>query len=180
MKIIETDIKGLLIIEPKVFKDDRGYFYESYNKKLFFDYHIKEEFIQDNQSLSQKDVVRGLHFQKPPYAQAKLVRVIKGAVLDVVVDIRKESPTFGKHFSIELTEENFLMLFIPIGFAHGFSVLREDTIFSYKCSNLYNKESEDCLLWNDPMLKIDWKISNPILSEKDKIGKQLHLLNSPF
>ncbi len=180
MKIIETELKGLLIIEPVVFKDERGYFYESYNKKLFHEYDIKYEFIQDNQSLSQKNVIRGLHFQHPPYAQAKLVRVIKGSVLDVVVDIRKNSPTYGKTFSIELTEENFLMLYIPIGFAHGFATLQDNTIFAYKCSNSYNKLSEDTILWNDPTLNINWQVENPILSEKDKKGKLFKEFISPF
>ncbi len=180
MKIIETELKGLLIIEPVVFKDERGYFYESYNKKLFHEYDIKDEFIQDNQSLSQKNVIRGLHFQHPPYAQAKLVRVIKGSVLDVVVDIRKNSPTYGKTFSIELTEENFLMLYIPIGFAHGFATLQDNTIFAYKCSNSYNKLSEDTILWNDPTLNINWQVENPILSEKDKKGKLFKEFISPF
>lgn len=180
MKIIETELSGLLIIQPNVFKDARGYFYESYNKKLFHQHGIKDEFVQDNQSLSQKNVVRGLHFQHPPFAQAKLVRVIKGAVLDVVVDIRKNSPTYGKSFCIELTEDNFLMLYIPVGFAHGFATLEDNTIFSYKCSNFYNKASEDTILWNDPTLNIDWKIQNPLLSEKDKAGKLFNTFISPF
>jgi dTDP-4-dehydrorhamnose 3,5-epimerase len=171
MKIIETPLKGLYVIEPKVFKDERGYFYESYNQKMFQNAGITDIFVQDNQSFSQKNVVRGLHFQSPPYAQAKLVRVIKGAVLDVVVDIRKNSPTYGKHYAVELTEENFLMLYIPVGFAHGFATLEDNTIFAYKCSNFYNKESEDTILWNDPDLKINWNVQNPILSEKDKNGK---------
>jgi len=180
MKIIETPLKGLYIIEPKVFKDERGYFYESYNQKMFQNAGITDIFVQDNQSLSQKNVIRGLHFQSPPYAQAKLVRVIRGAVLDVVVDIRKNSPTYGKHYAIELSEENFLMLYIPIGFAHGFATLEDNTIFAYKCSNFYNKESEDTILWNDPDLNINWNIQNPILSEKDKKGKLFRDFISPF
>jgi dTDP-4-dehydrorhamnose 3,5-epimerase len=180
MKIIETPLKGLYVIEPKVFKDERGYFYESYNQKIFQNAGITDIFVQDNQSLSQKNVVRGLHFQSPPFAQAKLVRVIKGAVLDVVVDIRKNSPTYGKHYAIELTEENFLMLYIPIGFAHGFATLEDNTIFAYKCSNFYNKESEDTILWNDPDLNINWNFKNPILSEKDKNGKLFRDFISPF
>lgn len=180
MKVVETPLKDLLIIEPSVFKDARGYFYESYNQKLFHECGIQDEFVQDNQSLSQKNVVRGLHFQHPPFAQAKLVRVIKGAVLDVAVDIRKNSPTYGKSFCIELTENNFLILYIPIGFAHGFATLENNTIFSYKCSNFYNKASEDTILWNDEMLNIDWKVQNPILSEKDKLGKPFSTFNSPF
>ncbi|RME18856.1 MAG: dTDP-4-dehydrorhamnose 3,5-epimerase [Bacteroidetes bacterium] len=180
MKIIETPLAGLYIIEPKVFKDERGYFYESYNQKAFSDAGIKDVFVQDNQSLSQKNVVRGLHFQHPPFAQAKLVRVIKGAVMDVVVDIRKNSPTYGQTFSIELTEDNFLMLYIPIGFAHGFSTLDNNTIFAYKCSAFYNKASEDTILWNDPDLNIQWKVENPIISEKDKFGKKFKDFVSPF
>ncbi|GAB4202233.1 MAG: dTDP-4-dehydrorhamnose 3,5-epimerase [Bacteroidia bacterium] len=180
MKIIETSLTGLYIIEPKVFKDERGYFYESYNQKIFSDAGIKDVFVQDNQSLSQKNVVRGLHFQHPPFAQAKLVRVIKGAVLDVVVDIRKNSPTYGQTFSIELTEDNFLMLYIPVGFAHGFSTLADNTIFAYKCSAFYNKASEDTILWNDPDLNIQWNVKNPIISEKDKCGKRFKDFVSPF
>jgi len=180
MKIIETPLKGLLIIEPQVFKDERGYFYESYNQEKFFKAGIRDVFVQDNQSLSQKNVVRGLHFQHPPYAQAKLVRVIKGSVYDVVVDIRKDSPTYGQSFGIELTEENFLMLYVPIGFAHGFATLQDNTIFAYKCSAFYNKTSEDTILWNDPTLNIDWKVQNPILSEKDKRGKLFQHFQSPF
>jgi len=180
MKIIETSLKGLLIIEPQVFKDERGYFYESYNQEKFLKVGVRDVFVQDNQSLSQKNVVRGLHFQHPPYAQAKLVRVIKGSVYDVVVDIRKDSPTYGQSFGIELTEENFLMLYVPIGFAHGFATLQDNTIFAYKCSAFYNKASEDTILWNDPTLNIDWKVQNPILSEKDKQGKLFQHFQSPF
>ena len=138
------------------------------------------EFVQDNQSLSQKGVLRGLHFQAPPYAQAKLVRVISGAVLDVVVDIRKNSPTYGKHFDIELNAENKIMFFIPAGFAHGFATLADQTLFAYKCSNYYNKNSEGTILWNDPDLNINWNIENPLLSEKDLTGKSLRDFVSPF
>lgn len=180
MDVIKTNLSGVLIIKPKVYKDQRGYFYESYNQRVFEDIGIKDNFVQDNQSLSQKNVVRGLHFQHPPFAQAKLVRVIKGAVWDVVVDIRKNSPTYGKTFSIELTEDNFLMLYIPIGFAHGFATLEDNTIFAYKCSEFYNKQSEDTILWNDPILSIDWKVQNPILSDKDKAGKMFKDFKSPF
>ena len=172
MEIIKTYISDLLIIKPNLFNDNRGYFYESYNKKLFFDNLINIEFVQDNESKSQKGVLRGLHFQNSPFAQAKLVRVIKGKVIDVAVDIRKNSPTYGKHFSIELSEENKTMFLIPAGFAHGFATLEDNTIFSYKCSEFYNKDSEDCIIWNDSTLKIDWKIENPIISEKDNKGKQ--------
>lgn len=170
MKITTTSIPDLLIIQTNVFEDDRGYFYESYNKNLFLKHGIDTDFVQDNQSLSQAGVLRGLHFQNPPYAQGKLVRVIKGAVLDVAVDIRKQSPTYGKHFGLELTEKNKTMLWIPHGFAHGFLTLEDQTIFSYKCSNYYHKASEGCVLWNDKNIAINWGIETPNLSEKDKQG----------
>lgn len=176
-----TPLQGLYVIKPKVFEDDRGYFFESYNHDEFIKAtKLDIDFVQDNQSLSHKNALRGLHFQAPPYGQAKLVRVIKGAVLDVVVDLRKESSTYGEHFKLELNEENFLMMFIPVGFAHGFSTLRDNTIFSYKCSNVYNKLSEGGVLWNDSQLNIDWKVENPILSEKDKVNSRLEDLESPF
>ncbi|MFL5763430.1 MAG: dTDP-4-dehydrorhamnose 3,5-epimerase [Bacteroidia bacterium] len=169
MEIIKTAIPDLLIIQPKVFEDDRGYFFESYSKKVFTENGINAEFVQDNQSLSHSGVLRGLHFQNPPFAQGKLVRTIKGAILDVAVDIRRNSSTYGQHLSIELTEANKTMLWIPEGFAHGFLTLADHTIFSYKCTNVYNKASEGSIYWNDPDLKIDWKIKDPVLSEKDKI-----------
>lgn len=180
MEVIETGIKDLIVLKPKVFKDDRGYFFESYNQQTFHNAGIKELFIQDNQSLSGKGIVRGLHFQSPPHAQGKLVRVIKGAVQDVAVDIRKNSPTYGKHFSIELTEENFLMLYIPTGFAHGFATLRDNTIFSYKCTDTYHPEVESGLPWNDRDLNIEWMVEQPILSEKDKKFQPFSLFISPF
>lgn len=180
MEFIETPIKDLFIIKPKVFEDSRGHFFESYTSKSFLEKNIQANFVQDNQSLSQKGVLRGLHFQAPPYTQGKLVRVIKGAVLDVALDIRKNSSTFGQHFSIELSEQNKTMLWVPEGFAHGFSTLENDTIFSYKCTNYYNKESEGCVLWNDSSLAIDWKTENPTLSDKDKMGIALSNLISPF
>ncbi len=180
MNISLTSIAGLKIISPKVLKDPRGYFFESYNKNDFHNHDIMDEFIQDNESFSQKGVVRGLHFQNPPHAQAKLVRVIKGAVLDVAVDLRKKSLTYGHHFSIILTEENKTMLYIPIGFGHGFSVLEDQTIFSYKCSAVYNKESERVIMWNDSLLAIDWKVSKPIISEKDSVGIPLNVFQSNF
>jgi dTDP-4-dehydrorhamnose 3,5-epimerase len=180
MVIEKTFIEGLLVLKPKVFEDPRGYFFESFNQKLLEEAGIKENFVQDNQSLSQKGVLRGLHLQKPPYAQGKLVRVITGAVLDVVVDIRKNSPTYGKHFSIELNERNKIMFWIPAGFAHGFSTLENNTIFYYKCTNYYNKESEASVIWNDPDIGIDWKIDQPLLSEKDKVGLALKDFTSPF
>ena len=180
MEIIETHIKGLFIIKPRVFEDTRGYFFESYNETAFHKAGITSFFRQDNQSLSQAGVLRGLHFQAPPFAQGKLVRVINGAVLDIAVDIRKKSPTYGQHVAIELTEENKIMFYIPEGFAHGFLTLKDNTIFSYKCTNLYQKESEGTVLWNDLDLKINWNIDNPILSDKDNLGTRFNEFLSPF
>lgn len=168
----ETKLKDCFIIEPRVFQDDRGYFFESFNQEAFNKLIGKSvNFVQDNESFSSRGVIRGLHFQKGEFAQAKLVRVVKGAVLDVAVDIRKESPTFGQHISVELTEKNKKQLFVPRGFAHGFSVVSETAIFSYKCDNFYNKESEAGILYNDPSLNIDWKIKQEEaqLSDKDII-----------
>ena len=175
MEIIKTEIDGVVIIEPRVFNDERGYFYESFSQREFEEKVCHTTFVQDNQSKSSYGVVRGLHFQKPPYTQSKLVRCIKGAVLDVAVDIRKGSPTFGKHVAVELTEENCRQLFIPRGFAHGFAVLSEDAVFQYKCDNYYNKESEGAIAWDDSLLNIDWKISadKVVLSEKDKQNKSV-------
>jgi dTDP-4-dehydrorhamnose 3,5-epimerase len=180
MVVEKTFIEGLLVLKPKVFEDSRGYFFESFNQKLLAAAGVKESFVQDNQSISQKGVLRGMHFQRVPYDQAKLVRVIKGAVLDVVVDIRKNSSTYGKYFSIELTEQNKTMFWIPAGFAHGFLTLQDDTIFYYKCSNYYNKESEGSILWNDKDININWNIESPLLSEKDKIGVTFKEFVSPF
>jgi dTDP-4-dehydrorhamnose 3,5-epimerase len=180
MTVEKTFIEGLLVLKPKVFEDPRGYFFESYNQKLLEEAGVKENFVQDNQSLSQKGVLRGMHFQTPPHAQAKLVRVIKGAVLDIVVDIRKNSSTYGKHFSIELTEQNKTMFWIPIGFAHGFLTLQNDTIFHYMCSNYYNKESEGLITWNDVGININWNVEFPLLSEKDKTGIAFKDFISPF
>ncbi len=180
MELISTSIKDLFIVQPKVFEDARGYFFESYNESIFKLKDIHENFVQDNQSLSQTGVLRGMHFQAPPFAQGKLVRVIKGAVLDVALDIRKNSPTYGKHVDIVLDERNKTMLWIPAGFAHGFLTLEPDTIFSYKCTNVYNKASEDCILWNDPYLNINWGVENPSLSEKDTQGKLFKDFISPF
>lgn len=168
------------MINPRVFEDSRGYFFESYNERLLKEAGLDTRFVQDNQSLSQKNVLRGLHFQAPPHAQGKLVRVIKGAVLDVVVDIRKGSPTYGKHFSIELNEKNKTMLWVPEGFAHGFLTLEDDTIFYYKCNNYYNKDSEGCVKWNDADLAIRWNAADPVLSEKDKAGTPFRDFASPF
>jgi dTDP-4-dehydrorhamnose 3,5-epimerase len=180
MQVIATPISDLLIIQPKVFVDERGYFFESYNNSLFKKHNLHVDFVQDNQSLSQKNVLRGLHFQNPPFAQGKLVRVITGSVLDVAVDIRKNSSTYGKHYSLVLDEKNKTMLWIPPGFAHGFLTLEDNTIFSYKCTNLYDKNSEDSILWNDPDIAIDWGTTSPLLSEKDKEGKFFKDLKSHF
>ena len=168
MKIIKTEIEGLLIIKPRVFEDERGCFFESWNKATFENAGLDINFVQDNQSLSSKGVVRGLHFQNPPFAQGKLVQVLKGSVLDVAVDIRENSASYGKHVSILLSGENKTILWIPPGFAHGFLTLENNTMFSYKCSGVYNKESEGSLMWNDTDLNIDWQIKNPIISEKDQ------------
>jgi dTDP-4-dehydrorhamnose 3,5-epimerase len=171
MKVTETHLKGCFIIEPQVFVDERGCFFESFNQKNFEKKTgLKVNFVQDNQSISQRGVIRGLHLQKGEFAQAKLMRVIKGRVLDVAVDLRKDSPTFGKHFSIELSGENNKQLFVPKGFAHGFSVLEDDTIFAYKCDHYYNKESEGGVVYNDKELDIDWKLNKEeiVLAEKDK------------
>lgn len=177
MDIIKTSIEGVVIIEPRLFKDDRGYFFESFNQKEFEEKVCKTTFVQDNESKSSYGVIRGLHYQKPPFAQSKLVRVIKGAVLDVAVDIRKGSPTFGQHVAVELTEENHRQFFIPRGFAHGFSVLSEEVIFQYKCDNFYHPECEGAIAWDDPELGIDWKmpIDKAVLSDKDKVHS--HLVN---
>jgi dTDP-4-dehydrorhamnose 3,5-epimerase len=180
MQIKTTPIAGLLIIEPQVFKDDRGYFYESYNKEKMLAAGIDLAFVQDNQSLSQKGIVRGLHFQAPPFAQGKLVRVIQGAVMDVAVDIRKDSPTYGEHFSIELTAENKTMFYIPPGFAHGFETLSDNTLFLYKCTDVYNKASEGGLLWNDETLGIKWQTTAPIISDKDRVLPTINQFTSPF
>ncbi len=171
MPFIETGLPDLKVFEPRVFADDRGYFFESFNQNTFSEAGISSAFVQDNESKSNKGVVRGLHYQHEPFAQAKLVRVVKGKVLDVVLDIRKGSPTFGKVYAIELTEENRLQLYIPRGFAHGFSVLEDETIFQYKCDNFYSKESEGGINYKDPSLKIDWKISEAeaLVSDKDKV-----------
>ncbi len=171
MNVFELEIKGLYIIEPKIFEDDRGYFYESYNRDQLLKYGIDIEFVQDNQSLSHKNVLRGLHYQNEPYAQDKLVRVIKGSVIDIAVDIRKDSPTYGKWIKVFLSEKNKLSFLIPKGFAHGFITLEDNTIFSYKCSNVYNKQSEGGIIWNDPTIDIDWgvDIEDIIISDKDSI-----------
>lgn len=181
MKIEKTVIDGVLILTPNIYGDERGYFFESFNQKQFEAAVGKEViFVQDNQSKSQKNVLRGLHFQNPPHAQGKLVRVLSGSVLDVAVDIRKNSPTYGKHLTFELNAQTNKMVWLPEGIAHGFAALEDDTVFFYKCTNYYNKESEDCILWNDKNLNIDWKIEHPILSEKDREGKPFKTFESNF
>lgn len=180
MKLITTPIEGLVEIEPAVFGDERGYFFESYNKEKFHEAGLAMDFLQDNQSKSKAGVLRGLHFQNPPFAQGKLVRVITGAVLDVAVDIRKNSPTYGKYHLVELTEENKKMFYIPPGFAHGFLTLRDETIFAYKCTNVYNKESEGSVRWDDPEIGIPWDVKDAQLSEKDKVAPFLVELDSKF
>lgn len=182
MEIIKTNIEGVVIIEPRIFKDDRGYFFESFSQREFEEKVCKTTFVQDNESKSSYGVLRGLHFQKPPFAQSKLVRVIKGAVLDVAVDIRKGSPTFGQYVSVELTGDNHRQFFIPRGFAHGFSVLSEEVIFQYKCDNFYSPQSEGAIAWNDPDLNIDWRIpiEEVVLSEKDSKHPKLKDLQSVF
>ena len=179
MQVEKTYIEDLLVISQSIFTDNRGYFLESYNKNELA-LILNMEFVQDNESLSQKNVLRGLHFQKPPHAQGKLVRVITGSVLDIAVDLRKKSPTFGKHFKHILSSDNKQQMYIPEGFAHGFLVLENNTIFSYKCTDYYHKESEDSLLWSDPTLNINWNLENPIISEKDKNAKYFDNFNSPF
>lgn len=182
MEVIKTNIEGVIIIEPRIFKDDRGYFFESFSQREFEEKVCKTTFVQDNESKSSYGVLRGLHFQKPPFAQSKLVRVIKGAVLDVAVDIRKGSPTFGQYVSVELTGDNHRQFFIPRGFAHGFSVLSEEVIFQYKCDNFYSPQSEGAIAWNDPDLNIDWRIpiEEVVLSEKDSKHPKLKELQSVF
>jgi dTDP-4-dehydrorhamnose 3,5-epimerase len=167
MKFEETSIQDIYVIQPDIFEDNRGYFFEFYNKKTFQQIGIAPDFVQDNQSMSHKGVLRGLHFQIAPYEQGKLVRVIQGSVNDVVVDLRKDSSTFKKYFSTILSAENSLMLWIPPGFAHGFYTLEDNTIFTYKCTNYYNKEAERGIIWNDPELSINWGDANPMVSEKD-------------
>jgi dTDP-4-dehydrorhamnose 3,5-epimerase len=180
MNITTTGLEGLFIIEPKVFGDSRGYFFESFNEKLFSEKNLNYHFVQDNESFSSYGTLRGLHFQKGEAAQAKFVRVLQGKVLDVVVDIRPDSKTFGEHFSIELSGENKKMMLIPRGFAHGFVVLSETALFSYKCDNFYAPKSEGGIIYNDPQLKIDWLIpeNKMILSDKDKMNPTFESIKS--
>lgn len=173
MRIITTPIEGLLEIEPAVFQDARGYFFESWNEQKFRAAGLDFRFVQDNESCSEKGVLRGLHFQVAPHAQGKLVRVVRGAVLDVAVDIRPNSATYGQHHALVLSAENKKQFWIPPGFAHGFLTLEDNTIFAYKCTDYYHKDSERSLLWNDPALGIDWGIENPNLSDKDRVAPTL-------
>lgn len=180
MEIIKTPLEGLLIIKPDVFEDERGYFFESFNHDKFLKLGLDLKFLQDNESKSKKGVLRGLHFQAPPFTQGKLVRVMRGSVLDVAVDIRKNSPTYGKWESIVLSGQNKWMYWIPGGFAHGFVTLEDDTIFFYKCTNIYNKASEGSILWNDPDLNINWGIGDPVISDKDKLSPKFSDFTTPF
>ncbi|MCH7773689.1 MAG: dTDP-4-dehydrorhamnose 3,5-epimerase [Bacteroidetes bacterium] len=180
MEVIKTNIDGLLIIKPDVFGDDRGYFFETYSKRKYAEYGIEEDFVQDNISKSLKGTIRGLHYQVGDNAQGKLCHVIRGKVLDVAVDIRFDSPTFGQYFSIELTGEDKTQLWIPPGFAHGFSVLSDEVLFVYKCTNYYSKPDERAILYNDPQLNIDWKVENPIVSEKDLKAKLFKEIQADF
>ena len=182
MDVIKTDIDGVVIIKPRIFTDSRGYFFESYSKKEFDEKVRPVDFVQDNESCSTKGVMRGLHFQLPPFTQAKLVRCVKGAVLDVAVDIRKGSPTYGKHVAVELTEDNHLQFFVPRGFAHGFAVLSDIAVFQYKCDNYYAPQADGGISIADPSLGIDWGIAfeEAILSDKDKKHPLLKEFDSPF
>ncbi len=180
MEVIKTNIDGLLIIKPDVFGDDRGYFFETYSKRKYAEYGIEEDFVQDNISKSLRGTIRGLHYQVGDKAQGKLCHVIKGKVLDVAVDIRFDSPTFGQYFSIELTGEDKTQMWIPPGFAHGFSVLSDEVLFVYKCTNYYSKPDERAILYNDPQLNIDWKVENPIVSEKDLKAKLINEIQADF
>lgn len=182
MNVIKTDIEGVVVIEPRVFDDARGYFFESYSKRRFDEAVRPVEFVQDNESMSTRGVIRGLHFQRPPFSQSKLVRCVRGAVLDVVVDIRRGSPTYGSHVAVELTGENRRQLFVPRGFAHGFAVLSDEAVFQYKCDNYYHPESEGGISIADRSLGIDWRIdaAEAILSEKDLRNPMLRDFESPF
>ena len=180
MEIVKTSLEGLLVIKPKIFADDRGHFFESWSKAAFEKEGLDINFVQDNQSLSAKGVLRGLHFQNPPFAQGKLVSVIIGVVMDVAVDIRKNSVTYGQHFSVVLSGKNKTSFWIPPGFAHGFITLEDNTIFTYKCTGVYNKESEGSILWNDKDLNIDWGWDSPIVSDKDQDSPSFADLKTNF
>lgn len=180
MQIIRTFIHGLVLIKPDVFPDERGYFFESYQDEKFRALGIQALFVQDNESMSRKGVLRGLHFQVPPFAQGKLVRVVRGSALDVAVDLRKGSETYGRWDSAVLSADNKLMMWIPEGFAHGFLTLEDHTVFQYKCTNYYNRASECGIIWNDPDLAIDWGLKEPVVSAKDLNGSRFADLESPF
>ncbi|HMQ69079.1 MAG TPA: dTDP-4-dehydrorhamnose 3,5-epimerase [Ignavibacteria bacterium] len=180
MKVNKTELDGVLIIEPDFFPDSRGFFFESYNKKKYEEAGMNFDFVQDNISKSNKGTVRGLHYQVGEYAQGKLCQVLTGSVMDVAVDIRKSSPTYGKHVSVELTGENHKQIWIPPGFAHGFSVLEDNTIFSYKCTAFYSKADERAILYNDADLNINWKTEKPIVSEKDLNAKRFSEIEPDF
>jgi len=180
MEIYKTKFNGLLIIQPKVFEDTRGHFFEWFREDILKSYGVDLKFVQDNEAKSQKHVLRGLHFQNPPFAQGKLVRVVSGAVLDIAVDIRKNSETYGEWFSRELSEKNKTMIWIPPGFAHGYLTLEADTIFQYKCTGYYNKDSEGSIRWNDPDLNINWDIDEPVVSAKDNLAPLLNEFKSEF
>ena len=183
MNVINTEIEGLKIIEPRIFGDARGYFFESFSERDFVEQTgLEVRFVQDNESKSRYGVVRGLHFQKPPFAQSKLVRVVKGRVLDVAVDIRKGSPTYGRHVAVELTEDNHRQLFLPKGMAHGFAVLSDEVLFQYKCDEYYHPESEGAIAWDDPALAIDWHLpkGDVLLSEKDSHHPKFNEFVTPF
>jgi len=173
MKVINTGIEGLAVLQPTLHKDQRGYFMETYRENLLRELGLKSGFVQDNFSISKKNVLRGLHYQAGKAAQSKLVMVCRGEIIDVAVDIRKKSPTFGQYISIRLSEENHKIMFIPEGFAHGFSVLSEEAAVFYKCSAYYNRQMERGLRWDDPLLKIDWQVKNPVVSEKDSMHPAL-------
>jgi len=180
MQVQETGFEGLLILQPRIFKDERGAFYESWNEATFKSLGLDLRFVQDNQSISHKNVLRGLHFQHEPHAQGKLLRVTRGKALDVVVDLRKNSKTYGQHYKVVLCSDKANMMWVPTGFAHGFIALENNTVFQYKCDAAYNPQSEDCLIWNDPKLGIDWEIKNPIISSKDEEGKPFDNLDTAF
>lgn len=182
MEVIKTDIDGVVIIEPRVFHDARGYFFESYSKREFDEKVRPIDFVQDNESKSIRGVMRGLHFQAPPFTQSKLVRCVRGAVLDVAVDIRKGSPTYGRHVAVELTEDNHRMFFVPRGFAHGFAVLSDEAVFQYKCDNFYAPQADGGISIADPSLGIDWRIApeEALLSDKDLHHAMLKDFDSPF
>ena len=182
MEVIKTAIEGVVIIEPRIFKDERGYFFESFSQREFNEEVMPIEFVQDNESMSSYGVMRGLHFQRPPFTQSKLVRCVKGAVLDIAVDIRKGSPTYGQHVAVELTEDNHRQFFVPRGFAHGFAVLSETAVFQYKCDNFYAPQADGGIQLRDDSLQIDWMIptDNAILSPKDLVHPLLKDFDSPF